>query len=30
MTQRVRPSGAPQSSNSLVPVIEVRRPKKAG
>ena len=30
MTQRVRPSGAPQSSNSLIPVIEVRRPKKAG
>jgi MerR family transcriptional regulator, heat shock protein HspR len=30
MTQRVRPSGTPQSSNSLIPVIEVRRPKKAG
>jgi len=30
MTQRVRPSGMPQSSNSLIPVIEVRRPKKAG
>ena len=30
MTHRVRPSGVPQSSNSLIPVIEVRRPKKAG
>ena len=30
MTQRVRPSGVPQSSNALIPVIEVRRPKKAG
>jgi len=30
MTQRVRPSSTPQSSNSLIPVIEVRRPKKAG
>jgi len=30
MTHRVRPTGAPQASNSLIPVIEVRRPKKAG
>ena len=30
MTHRVRPSGTPPSSNSLIPVIEVRRPKKAG
>ena len=30
MSHRVRPSTAPQSSNSLIPVIEVRRPKKAG
>ena len=30
MTQRVRPSGTPQPSNSLIPVIQVRRPKKAG
>jgi MerR family transcriptional regulator/heat shock protein HspR len=30
MTHRVRPSSAPQSSNSLIPVIQVRRPKKAG
>jgi MerR family transcriptional regulator, heat shock protein HspR len=30
MTHRVRPSGTPQASNSLIPVIEVRRPKKAG
>src|ERR1041385_6096457 len=30
MTQRVRPSAPSQSSNSLIPVIEVRRPKKAG
>jgi len=29
MSHRVRPSGTPQSSNSLIPVIEVRRPKKA-
>jgi MerR family transcriptional regulator, heat shock protein HspR len=30
MSHRVRPFAAPQSSNSLIPVIEVRRPKKAG
>ena len=30
MTHRVRTTGAPQASNSLIPVIEVRRPKKAG
>ena len=30
MSQRVRPFAAPQSSNSLIPVIQVRRPKKAG
>jgi MerR family transcriptional regulator/heat shock protein HspR len=30
MTQRVRPTGTPQPSNSLIPVIQVRRPKKAG
>ena len=29
MSQRVRPS-ASSSSNSLIPVIQVRRPKKAG
>ena len=30
MTQRVRPTGTPQPSNSLIPVIQARRPKKAG
>ena len=30
MSHRGRPFAAPQSSNSLIPVIEVRRPKKAG
>ena len=30
MTQRVRPTGTPQPSNSLIPVIQVRRPKKTG
>jgi MerR family transcriptional regulator, heat shock protein HspR len=30
MSHRVRPFTAQQSSNSLIPVIEVRRPKKAG
>jgi len=29
ITQRARPA-APQSSNSLIPVIEIRRPKKGG
>lgn len=29
ITQRARPA-APQSSNSLIPVIEIRRPKKTG
>jgi MerR family transcriptional regulator/heat shock protein HspR len=30
MSQRVRPSAFTQPSNSLIPVIQVRRPKKAG
>ena len=30
MSQRVHPAAASQPSNSLIPVIQVRRPKKAG
>ena len=30
MSHRSRPSGSSQPSNSLIPVIQVRRPKKAG
>jgi MerR family transcriptional regulator/heat shock protein HspR len=30
MSQRARPAGLSQPSNSLIPVIQVRRPKKAG
>jgi MerR family transcriptional regulator/heat shock protein HspR len=30
MSQRARPAGFSQPSNSLIPVIQVRRPKKAG
>src|SRR5690349_9894639 len=30
MSQRVRPRTAERPENSLIPVIEVRRPKKAG
>ena len=30
MSQRVRPASTSPSSNSLIPVIQVRRPKKAG
>jgi MerR family transcriptional regulator/heat shock protein HspR len=30
MSQRARPAGPSQPSNSLIPVIQVRRPKKAG
>ena len=30
MSQRVRPGTYSQSPNSLIPVIQVRRPKKAG
>ena len=30
MSQRSRPSASSQPSNSLIPVIQVRRPKKAG
>ena len=30
MSQRTRPGGSSQASNSLIPVIQVRRPKKAG
>ena len=28
--QRTRPSAMPQSANSLIPVIQIRRPKKLG
>ncbi|HEY4365334.1 MAG TPA: helix-turn-helix transcriptional regulator [Bryobacteraceae bacterium] len=28
--QRTRPSAAPQSATSLIPVIQIRRPKKLG
>jgi len=30
MSQRSRPSASSQPANSLIPVIQVRRPKKAG
>src|ERR1700732_4740260 len=30
MSHRVRPGASAQPSNSLIPVIQVRRPKKAG
>jgi MerR family transcriptional regulator/heat shock protein HspR len=30
MSQRVRPTASSQPSNSLIPVIQARRPKKAG
>ena len=30
MTLRARPGGSSQPGNSLIPVIQVRRPKKAG
>ena len=30
MSQRAHPSGLSQPGNSLIPVIQVRRPKKAG
>ena len=30
MTQRARPGGSSLPGNSLIPVIQVRRPKKAG
>jgi len=30
MSQRVRPASSSPPSNSLIPVIQVRRPKKAG
>src|SRR5258707_14656274 len=30
MSQRVRPAASSPPSNSLIPVIQVRRPKKAG